>query len=120
VPRAGWGDGGGLMSEILRRVQTLVLGGDVRVSEHGYEELDKDDILTEDVVAGITTAVLVEDYPDRFRGPSILTLQHDVNGRPIHIVWAIPADERRPAVLVTAYRPDPSLWDSDFRRRKNR
>lgn len=108
------------MSETLRRVQTLVLAGDVRLSEHGYEELGKDAILTEDVVASITTAVLVEDYPDRFRGPSILALQHDANGRPIHVVWALAADEWRPAVLVTAYRPDPSLWDSDFRRRKNR
>ncbi len=116
--RAGWGSL--QMSETLRRVQALVLSGDVRVSDHGYEELGKDAILIEDAVAGITTAVLVEDYPDRFRGPGILALQHDVDGRPIHVVWALPADERRPAVLVTAYRPDPSLWDSAFRRRKNR
>jgi hypothetical protein len=33
------------MSETLRRVQTLVLSGDVRVSDHGYEELRKDAIL---------------------------------------------------------------------------
>ena len=108
------------MSETLRRVQTLILSGDVRVSEHGYEELGKDAILIEDAVAGITSAVLVENYPERFRGPSILTLQQDANGRPIHVVWAIPAAERRPAVLVTAYRPDPRLWDSEFRRRKSR
>jgi hypothetical protein len=58
------------MSETLRRVQTLVLSGDVRVSDHGYEELCKDAILIEDAVVGITTAVVVEAYPDRFRGPS--------------------------------------------------
>jgi hypothetical protein len=108
------------MSEILRRVQTLVLAGDVHVSEHGFGELRQDDILIEDAVAGIATAVVVEDYPDRFRGPSVLTLQHDAHGRPFHVVWAIPANERRPAVIVTAYRPDPSLWDSDFRRRRGR
>ena len=59
---------------------------------------------------------MVEDYPDRFRGPSVLTLQYDGNGRPFHVVWALPAIERRPAVLVTAYRPDPKAWDNDFRR----
>ena len=32
------------MTETLRRVQALVLSGDVRVSEHGYEELGKDAI----------------------------------------------------------------------------
>jgi len=108
------------MSEILRRIQTLVLAGDVRVSDHGYEELSKDAILVEDAVSGITAAVLVEKYPERFRGPSVLTLQHDANGHPIHVVWAIPADERRPAILVTAYRPDPNLWDDAFRQRKSR
>ena len=106
------------MSVTLRRVQTLVLGGEVRVSDHGYEELRKDDILVDDVVAGIATAVVVEDYPDRNRGPGILTLQHDANGLPVHAVWAIPANKRRPAVLVTAYRPDATLWDEDLRQRK--
>jgi hypothetical protein len=57
------------MSETLRRVQTLVLAGDYRVSEHGYE------------------------------------------------VLAI-SSERHQAVLVTAYRPDPDLWDSEFKERK--
>jgi hypothetical protein len=106
------------MSEILRRVLTLVLAGDVHVSEHGFEELRKDGILVADAMSGIAVAVLLEDYPERQRGPGILTLQHDANGRPIHVVWALPANERRPAVLVTAYRPNPALWDSDFRTRK--
>jgi hypothetical protein len=108
------------MSETLRRIQMLVLAGDLHVSEHGFAELRKDDILIEDAVAGIATAVVVEDYPARHRGPSVLTLQYDVHGRPIHVVWALPADRRRPAVIVTAYRPDPKLWDSDFRRRSSR
>lgn len=108
------------MSETLRRVQTLVLSGDVHVSEHGFEEMRNDGILIDDVVAGIATAVAVEDYPARDRGPSVLALQYDVNGRPIHIVWALPANDRRPAVIVTAYRPDPKQWDSDFKRRSSR
>ena len=105
------------MSETLRRIQTLVLANDFHVSEHGFAELHRDDILVADAVAGIATAVAVEDYPARDRGPSVLTLQQDRLGRPIHIVWGLPANARRPAVIVTAYRPDPKLWDSDFRRR---
>lgn len=108
------------MSELLRRIQTLVLSGDVSVSDHGYEELRKDDILADDAVIGIATAVLVESYPDRFRGPAVLTLQHDGAGRPIHVIWALPRIERRPAVLVTAYRPDPKLWDDDLKERKHK
>ncbi|MGA9604118.1 MAG: DUF4258 domain-containing protein [Methyloceanibacter sp.] len=106
------------MSEILRRVQTLVLDGDFRVSEHGFDELEDDAILVGEVIAGIATATAIEDYPDRDRGMSVLALQHDANGKPIHVVWAIPAGERHPAVLVTGYRPDPRKWSSDFKRRK--
>ncbi|MGC1776952.1 MAG: DUF4258 domain-containing protein [Xanthobacteraceae bacterium] len=105
------------MSETLRRVQTLVLGGDYLVSDHGFDELAKDGILPGEALIGIASAVAVEDYPDRKRGPSVLALQHDANGRPIHVLWGIPAGQRRPAVLVTAYRPDPELWNGDFKQR---
>jgi hypothetical protein len=108
------------VSETLRRVQTLVLAGDYLVSSHGIDELDKDGIVIGDVVTGIATAVAVEDYPERVRGPTVLALQSDAEGRPLHILWAIPAGQRRPAVLVTAYRPDPDLWDDEFRQRATR
>jgi hypothetical protein len=105
------------MSETLRRIQALVLAGDYLISDHGFDELAKDDILPGEALNGIATAIAVEDYPDRKRGPSVLALQHDANGWPIHVLWGIPAGGRRPAVLVTAYRPDPDLWDSDFKKR---
>ena len=105
------------MSETLRRIQTLVLAGDYLISDHGYDELAKDGILPVDVLAGISVAVAVEDYPDRVRGPSVLALQHDGDGRPIHVLWGVPAGRRHPAVLVTANRPDPEFWDSEFRKR---
>jgi hypothetical protein len=98
-------------------VQALVFAGDYRVSEHGFDELEEDAILPSDAIEGIVAAVAVEDYPDRVRGPSVLALQHDGDGKPIHVIWALPAGERHPAVLVTAYRPDPALWDASFRQR---
>jgi hypothetical protein len=103
------------MSETLRHIQELIARG---VSDHGYDELDDDGILAADALDSAASAVLVEDDPDRARGPSVLTLQYDASGQPIHVVWALPAGARRPAVLVTAYRPDPALWDSEFKRRR--
>lgn len=103
------------MSETLRRIQTLVLAGDYLISNHGFDELEEDAILPSNAIGGVVAAVALEDYPDRDRGPSVLALQHDPDGRPVHVVWALPAGERRPAVLVTAYRPNPALWDSDFK-----
>src|SRR5579862_7259527 len=106
------------MSEILRRVQTLVLPGDFLVSDHGFDELEDDAILASEIIAGIAAATVIEDYRDRARGLSVLALQHDSNGRAVHVVRGIRAGERRPAVLITAYRPDPELWDSEFKERK--
>ena len=106
------------MSETLRRVQMLVLTGDYLVSDHGFNALDEDAIVVGEAIAGIAAALPIEDYPDRARGPSVLALQYDGNGHAIHVVWGIPAGQRSPAVLVTAYRPDPLLWQSDFRKRK--
>ena len=108
------------MSDTLARIQALVARGHVRISDHGFDELAKDDIAAGDVVAGVHDAELVEDYPTATRGPSVLVLQRDASAAIVHAVWAIPKDRSEPAVLVTAYRPDPDRWSSDFMKRKMR
>jgi hypothetical protein len=105
------------MSETLRRVQALVLSGDFRVSRHGFRELAADGILVEEVLVGIQTAIAIEDYPDSRKEPSVLALQYDRSGRPIHVVWGVPKNAGTPAILVTAYRPAPERWSTDFMRR---
>lgn len=52
------------MSETLRRIQVLVARGEVKISSHGYDELAEDDLFADDVVAGVASATVVEDYPD--------------------------------------------------------
>lgn len=106
------------MSQTLEQVQALVAQGDVRVSAHGYEELAADQILVHEVVDGLTTAVVVEDYPEFSKGPCVLVLEQDKAGQPMHVVWGIPKGQTSPAVLVTAYRPDPAKWDETWRMRR--
>jgi hypothetical protein len=79
------------MSETLAAVQALVARGEVRISDHGYDELADDGIFAGDVLTGLAAAVVVEDYPDDPRGRSVLVLQRGPDGRPIHVVWAIAA-----------------------------
>jgi hypothetical protein len=108
------------VSDTLDRVRGLVECGEVLISAHGYDELAADDILASEALAGLASAVLVEDYPAWSKGPSVLVLQQDSRYRPIHVVWGIPSGRDAPAVLVTAYRPDPARWSDDFMRRKRR
>ena len=105
------------MGEFLRRVVELVSCGEIKISEHGYDELAADNIRVQAILEGIRNAEVIEEYRDYPKGPCVLVLQRDRDGASIHVVWGIPRGSSTPAVLVTAYRPDPSRWTDGFRRR---
>jgi hypothetical protein len=106
------------MSDTLQAVLALVAQQDVVVSDHGYDELAADAIPIQDILAGVRDAIVVEEYPTYAKGPCVLVLQRDRQGQPVHVVWGIPKDAVSPAVVVTAYRPDPARWTDNFMRRK--
>jgi len=107
------------VSDTFEKVRALIDRREVRISEHGYDELAADGILVREVLAGVRTAQVLEDYPEYPKGPCVLILQRDEAGDPIHIVWGIPKGKTSPAVLVTAYRPDPERWIASFQRRRD-
>ena len=104
------------MSACVEQVRALIRAGDVRISEHGYDDLAKDGLTAREVLSGIQEAVVVEEYLNYPKGPCVLFLQKDQTGAPIHVVWGIPKGHDKPVVLVTAYRPDPDRWDETFTR----
>ena len=107
------------MSDTLDQVRALVARREVRVSAHGYEELAADGIQVRDVIDGLAAAEVVEDYPGYHKGPCVLVLEHDGANQPIHVLWGIPAGQKAPAVVITAYRPSPEKWDETWRTRRS-
>ena len=105
------------MSETLARIRDLVASGKYSFSNHAYEELAKDDMLPSEILAGLGVAVVVEDYPDAKRGPSVLVFSRGKNGSPLHAVWGVRASDADKAVLITAYKPNRKLWTPDFLKR---
>ncbi len=103
---------------MLDSIIKLIQLGQVVISDHGYDELAADGLMVSDIVSTINDSRMIEQYSDYTKGPCILVLQKDRNGKPVHAVWRIPKGKTSPAVLVTAYRPEPKRWEKDFIRRK--
>ncbi len=107
-----------ILSETFEQILGLIKSGEVRISDHGYDEMADDEIPVADVLSSVFCATVIEDYPNFPKGACVLVLQKDCNDSPIHVAWGIPKGRATPAVLVTAYRPDPSRWEDGFTRRR--
>lgn len=106
-----------MTNTIWNSILLLIKKGDLRVSDHGYDELANDGISVREILNSISDAVIVEEYPNFAKGVTVLVRQPDKRGNMIHVVWGIPKGFEKPAVLITAYRPDKGKWSDDFLRR---
>ena len=100
------------------------MGGDegigcheVIFSGHALVRMFERSISREDVLAVLEFGEVIADYPDDTPLPSCLMLGF-VAGRPIHVVVAT-EKERKLCIIITAYIPDPILWNAEFRKRKS-
>ena len=59
---------------------------------------------------------IIKDYPDDQPYPSQLLLGW-CQKRPVHIVAAYNEPDKE-TIIITAYEPDPKVWESGFRRKR--
>jgi hypothetical protein len=71
---------------MLQEIKNLILSGDIRVSEHGYDQIAEHGLNVDEIIAGISDVVVVEEYPDYPKGKALLVLQKDSNGAFVHTV----------------------------------
>jgi hypothetical protein len=105
------------VTALFAALQALVATRDWRVSDHAYDRITMRGLSVSAIVDGIAFGVPIEHYPDYYAGPCVLALQNDRQG-PVHALWGLEKHTSRPAVLVTAYRPDPQFWKADNRSRR--
>lgn len=87
------------------------------VTEHARIRLYERNISIDDIVNGINTGEIIKQYPDDKPLESCLILGFSVKSQYIHIVVSCDTDF---IYLITAYFPDPDMWENDFKTRKGR
>ncbi|MBM3302668.1 MAG: DUF4258 domain-containing protein, partial [Deltaproteobacteria bacterium] len=88
----------------------------VLFSGHAMRRMFERSIGPSAVTEVIRLGEVIEEYPDDEPFPSRLILGF-VQGCPLHVVVAIEADSKT-CYVVTAYDPDPDLWQNDFKARR--
>jgi len=70
-------------------------------------------ISRDDVIKVIGSGEVIRTYDDDLPFPSRLILGWKGN-RPLHVV-AADTDTDEGTIIITAYEPDPTIWNADFR-----
>ena len=83
--------------------------------EHALLRMAERGIQRQDVRAALEQGEVIRQYPEDTPYPSRLLL-HWTDGQPLHVGAALAGKETE--MIITVYRPDPALWDADFRRKR--
>lgn len=82
---------------------------------HAIQKMFEREITPDDVKNVIDEGEVIREYIDDKPFPSRLILGWS-GKRPIHVVAA--DDDHDQIIIITAYEPDPQLWESDFKSKK--
>ena len=100
-----------MIGEIRQRISQALF----EFSRHAIDQSIVRQISLQEIREVISTAEIIENYPDDKYGPTVLLLGFTNAGRPLHIQFSTPA---RPILkIITLYQPNPALW-IDFRFRR--
>lgn len=83
---------------------------------HVIQRMFERGISHEDVRDVIENGEVIKEYLDDKPYPSRLILGKR-GTRPLHVV-AADNDEAQETIVITAYEPDPVIWEVDFKRKK--
>lgn len=89
----------------------------IKISGHSYRRMFERNISPSMVREAAEQGVIIKCYPDDTPYPSCLILGYH-ESVPMHIVASV-EPETDVLIVITAYFPDPSIWDDNFSSRRN-
>lgn len=99
----------------IDQIRLLCRDATIEVTQHILMRCQQRNISYEEIKEVIKNGEIIEEYPDDYPYPSCLILGMTINERKIHVVVGI---GEKKLWLITAYEPDPSLWDEELKKRK--
>lgn len=99
----------------IAKIRKYCIEHRIQWTSHVMQRLIKRNILRSDVKTALLNGKIIEEYPSDYPYPSCLVLGIISLNKPLHVVCGIGDDK---LWIITAYRPDETMWDSSFTRRK--
>lgn len=100
----------------IRSLQKAIQSGRLEWQRHALEKMAERNISRSMVLNTMLHGEMIEDYPKDRPLPSALFLGFSENV-PLHVVVAFDSQASR-AYVITAYEPDPTRFESDFKTRR--
>lgn len=89
----------------------------IAITEHARRRLIERGISVNDIIRCIDTGEIIKQYENDKPFPSCLILGASIDGEYIHVVVSHDSEW---IYLITAYYPDPDIWEADFKTRRER
>lgn len=99
----------------IEQLRTLNKPEQIAITEHARRRLIERGISVSDIIRCIDTGEIIKQYEDDKPFPSCLILGAAIDGKYIHVVVSHDSEW---IYLITAYCPDTSMWEPDFKNRK--
>lgn len=85
------------------------------ITEHARLRMFERNIKVDDIISVIGNGKIIKQYEDDKPFPSCLISGKDSLGNAVHVVISINEENIN---IITAYRPDPEIWNTDFTEKK--
>lgn len=104
-------------SLVQRKLRAAIAAGRFEWSIHALERMARRGIRQDDVLRAAGEGERIEDYPKGRPHPSALFLGSVRDAGPLHVVAAHDAENDR-AYIITAYVPDATHFEVDWKTRR--
>lgn len=101
----------------IEQLRALNTAEQIAITEHARRRLVERGISVDDIIQCIDTGEIIKQYEDDKPFPSCLILGAAVDEEYIHVVVSHDSEW---IYLITAYHPDPNIWEPDFKTKKER